>query len=45
MDPNHRSCIAFVKVCSGRFERNVYYHHTRLDKQVRFSSPTAFYGQ
>lgn len=42
MDPNHRSCIAFVKVCSGRFERNAYYHHTRLDKQVRFSSPTAF---
>lgn len=22
MDPNHRSCIAFVKICSGRFERN-----------------------
>ena len=42
MDPNHRSCIAFVKVCSGRFERNVYYKHVRLDKQVRFSSPTAF---
>ena len=42
MDPNHRSCIAFVKVCSGRFERNAYYRHTRLDKQVRFSSPTAF---
>ena len=25
MDPNHRSCIAFVKVCSGKFERNVNY--------------------
>lgn len=23
MDPNHRSCIAFVKICSGRFERNL----------------------
>lgn len=45
MDPNHRSCIAFVKVCSGRFERNKYYRHIRLDKQFRFSSPTAFMAQ
>ncbi len=45
MDPNHRSCIAFVKVCSGRFERNKYYRHMRLDKQFRFSSPTAFMAQ
>lgn len=45
MDPNHRSCIAFVKVCSGRFERNKYYRHIRLDKQMRFSSPTAFMAQ
>lgn len=27
MDPNHRSCIAFVKICSGKFERNVNYKH------------------
>ena len=27
MDPNHRSCIAFVKICSGRFERNANYKH------------------
>ncbi len=45
MDPNHRSCIAFVKVVSGRFERNKYYRHMRLDKQLRFSSPTAFMAQ
>lgn len=45
MDPNHRSCIAFVKVCSGRFERNVYYHHVRLGKDMRFSAPTAFMAQ
>ena len=30
MDPNHRSCIAFVKICSGKFERNVGYKHGRL---------------
>lgn len=45
MDPNHRSCIAFVKICSGRFERNVNYLHTRLGKQLRFSAPTAFMAQ
>jgi peptide chain release factor 3 len=45
MDPNHRSCIAFVKVCSGRFERNVNYRHVRLGKTLRFSSPTAFMAQ
>ena len=45
MDPNHRSCIAFVKVCSGKFERNKYYTHVRHKKQMRFSSPTAFMAQ
>ncbi|HKL95668.1 MAG TPA: peptide chain release factor 3, partial [Paludibacteraceae bacterium] len=45
MDPNHRSCIAFVKVCSGKFERNVSYKHMRLNKQLRFSNPTAFMAQ
>lgn len=45
MDPNHRSSLAFVKVCSGKFERNVYYHHVRQDKQMRFAAPTAFMAQ
>ncbi len=45
MDPNHRSCIAFVKICSGRFERNANYKHIRHGKMMRFSSPTAFMAQ
>ncbi|MCM1368820.1 MAG: peptide chain release factor 3 [Candidatus Amulumruptor caecigallinarius] len=45
MDPNHRSCIAFVKICSGKFERNVYYRHIRHDKMMRFAAPTAFMAQ
>lgn len=45
MDPNHRSCIAFLKICSGKFERNTYYTHVRHGKQMRFSSPTAFMAQ
>ena len=45
MDPNHRSCIAFVKICSGKFERNVAYKHVRSGKLLKFSSPTAFMAQ
>ncbi len=45
MDPNHRSRIAFVRICSGMFERNVNYKHVRFDRMMRFSSPTAFMAQ
>jgi len=42
MDPNHRNRIAFLKICSGRFERNVPYFHVGKGKSLRFSSPNAF---
>jgi len=42
MDPNHRDRLAFVKVVSGVFERNTNYKHIRLNKMLKFSSPTAF---
>jgi len=45
MDPKHRDRIAFVKVCSGIFLRNTNYLHTRVGKQFKFSSPTAFMAQ
>ena len=45
MDPNHRSCIAFVKVCSGTFERNAPYRHVRQNKLMKFAAPTAFMAQ
>ena len=45
IDPNHRSCIAFCKICSGKFVRNQPYLHMRLGKTVRFSSPTLFMAQ
>ena len=45
IDPNHRSRIAFAKVCSGEFERNKVYTHTRLGKNIRISSPTAFMAE
>ena len=45
IDPNHRSCIAFCKVCSGRFERSKPYKLIRTGKTLRFSSPTQFMAQ
>ncbi len=45
MDPNHRDRIAFMKVCSGVFERNHNYLHVRSGKQLKFSSPTAFMAE
>jgi peptide chain release factor 3 len=45
IDPNHRSCIAFCKICSGRFVRNTPYLHVRQGKTMRFSSPAQFMAQ
>lgn len=42
LDPNHRDRIAFLRICSGKFERNKFYFHTRLEKKIRFSSPATF---
>jgi len=42
MDPNHRDRIAFLRVVSGRFERNHNYLHVRQGKELKFSSPTSF---
>ena len=45
MDPNHRDRLAFVKIVSGTFERNTPYHHVRLNKKLKFSSPNAFFAE
>lgn len=45
IDPNHRNRIAFLRITSGRFERNRAYNHVRLGKQLRFSSPTSFMAE
>ncbi len=42
LDLKHRDRIAFFRVCSGKFERNKYFHHVRLDKDIRFSNPYSF---
>ncbi|NNF02616.1 MAG: peptide chain release factor 3 [Bacteroidia bacterium] len=45
IDPNHRNRIAFLRVSSGKFERNVNYHHVRLEKQLKFPNPYSFLAQ
>ena len=42
MDPNHRDRIAFLKICSGVFERGKPYLHVDTGKSLKFSSPNAF---
>lgn len=45
IDPRHRDRIAFFRICSGKFERNKFYHHVRLNKELRFSNPATFMAQ
>ena len=45
MDPRHRDRLAFVKVVSGKFERNKPYLHIRSNKTLKFSSPNAFFAE
>lgn len=42
IDPRHRDRIAFLRICSGTFERGKFYHHVRLGKSLRFSNPYMF---
>jgi len=44
LDPRHRDRIAFIRICSGKFERNKMFYHVRMDKKIRFSSPAIFLG-
>jgi peptide chain release factor 3 len=44
MDPKHRDRIAFVRVCSGKFERDMTVHHSRSAKKVRLSSSHKLFG-
>jgi peptide chain release factor 3 len=45
MDPKHRDRIAFLRVCSGKFERDMMVTHQRTGKSVRLSSSHKLFGQ
>ena len=45
MDPKHRDRIAFLRVCSGKFERDMMVSHPRSGKTIRLSSSQKLFGQ
>jgi peptide chain release factor 3 len=45
LDPRHRDRIAFLRICSGKFERNKFFHHVRLKKNYKVSNPVSFLAQ
>lgn len=45
LDPKHRDRIAFLRIVSGKFERNTFYNHVRLGKKMKFANPTSFMAQ
>src|SRR5580700_6455420 len=42
MDPGHRDRIAFMRLCSGAYQRGMRLHHVRLDKEVRVADALTF---
>lgn len=42
IDPRHRDRIAFLRICSGTFQRGENYFLVRQGKSLRFSNPTSF---
>lgn len=45
MDPKHRDRVAFVRVCSGKFEKDMTVNHARTGKIVRLSRPQKLFAQ
>jgi peptide chain release factor 3 len=45
MDPKHRDRIAFMRVCSGKFERDMQAFHSNSGKKIRLSNSQKLFGQ
>jgi peptide chain release factor 3 len=45
MDPRHRDRLAFLRVCSGKFQRDMAAVHTRTGKKLRLSSSHKLFGR
>ncbi len=45
MDKSHRDRVAFLRICSGKFERGMKVKHVRTDKLIRLANPTTFLAQ
>jgi peptide chain release factor 3 len=45
MDPRHRDRVAFMRVCSGKFTRDMEVWHPRLKRKMKLASPLRLFGQ
>jgi len=45
MDPRHRDRVAYLRVVSGKFERDMDAWHPRLKRKVRLAHPMRLFGQ
>ncbi len=45
MDPKHRDRIAFMRICSGKFERDMQAFHAKNGKKIRLSNSQKMFGQ
>lgn len=45
MDPNHRDRTAFLRICSGKYERGSKVLHCRSGKNIKLAAPTSFLAQ
>lgn len=45
MDPKHRDRVAFIRVCSGKFAKDMTVSHTRTGKNIRLSRPQKLFAQ
>lgn len=45
MNPDHRDRISFIRICSGKYEKDMQVKHVRLGKQIRLAQPQQFMAQ
>ncbi|HRA49314.1 MAG TPA: peptide chain release factor 3, partial [Thermomicrobiales bacterium] len=45
MDPRHRDRVAYMRICSGRYERDMEVWHARMKRTVRLAPPLRIFGQ
>lgn len=45
MDPAHRDRVAFVRICSGTFEKGMKMKHVRLGKEIKVANALTFMAQ
>ena len=45
MDPKHRDSMAFLRINSGRFERDLVVKHSRLKKEIKLSRSHSMFGR